>query len=143
MKKILVLIVCLLLVGCGNNEDITSLDMEKTKSVIEESLKNMNDIDKSVLTDTYELDLNNIDEYSIKQNMNGDFYAIIKTSNKKKVKDDMDNMFEKIKTFNEAYSPERLQLLENRLEKEIGDYLIYIIAEDQDSIYNNIINEME
>ena len=143
MKKILVLLLCLILVGCGGNEDLTTLDINKTKGIIENKLENMMDINKNLLTDTYELDLSLMDEYAIKQNMNGDLYAIIKTSHKNEVKDDMDEYFEKVKTFNQAYSPERLQLLENRLEKEIGDYLIYIIAEDANEIYNEIIDSME
>ena len=144
MKKILVvLLLFLTLVGCGNNEDLTTLDINKTKNIIENKLENMEEINENVLTSTYELDLSLMDEYIIKQNMNGDLYAIIKTSNKKEVKDDMEEYFEKVKTFNQAYSPERLELLENRLEKEIGDYLIYIIAKDGNEIYNKIIESIE
>ena len=58
------------------------------------------------------------------------------------IKKDMENYFEKVKTFNANYSPERLQILEDRVEKEIGDYLIYIVAENADEIYENIINNL-
>lgn len=35
----------------------------------------------------------------------------------------MEKYFDKIQKFNTNYSPERLQILDNRVEKEIGDLL--------------------
>ena len=55
----------------------------------------------------------------------------------------MEWQFEKIKGFSESYAPERMDILEYRLEKEIGDYLIYIVAEDADDIYDDVIDTME
>ena len=78
----------------------------------------------------------------IKQNQDGDLYAIIKTNEKTKVKNDMEKYFEKIQKFNTNYSPERLEILDNRVEKEIGDYLIYIVAENAEEIYNNIVKSL-
>ena len=78
----------------------------------------------------------------IKQNTEGDLYAIIKTNEKTQVKNDMVKYFEKIQKFNANYSPERLEILNNRVEKEIGDYLIYIVAKNADEIYNNIVKSL-
>lgn len=145
MKKIsilIIMIVALMLTGCGNSS-LNELDINKASSAIEETLKNMEVVESTTLEDVYDLDLSKIEEHIIKQNDDGDLYAIVKTNDKESVKDDMDAYFEKIKEFNEAYSPERLEILENRLEKEIGDYLIYIVAEDASSIYNDIIDTME
>lgn len=142
MKKILfTLVAIILLTGCGN--EITNLDLNKASNTIEESLKEMQAIEDSTLEDVYGLDLSKMEEYVIKQNNNGDLYAIIKTTDKVAVKEDMDEYFEKIKEFNTAYSPERLQILEDRLEKEVGDFLVYIIAEDADTIYKNVLDDME
>lgn len=142
MKKIiLMLVIGFMLVGCGSN--MSSIDIDKTEDVIEKTLKNMTVIEDGTLTDVYGLDLSKMEEYVIKQNTDGDLYAIIKTNEKNLVKNDMDNYFDKIKQFNTAYSPERLEILEDRLEKEIGDYLIYIVASDAQDIYNEILDSME
>ena len=142
MKKILfTLVAIILLTGCGN--EITNLDLNKASNTIEESLKEMQAIEASTLEDVYGLDLSKMEEYVIKQNNNGDLYAIIKTTDKVAVKEDMTEYFEKIKEFNTAYSPERLQILEDRLEKEVGDFLVYIIAKDADTIYKNVLDDME
>lgn len=142
MKKIiLMLMIGFMLVGCGSN--MSSIDIDKTEDVIEKTLKNMTVIEDGTLTDVYGLDLSKMEEYVIKQNTDGDLYAIIKTNDKNLVKNDMDNYFDKIKQFNTAYSPERLEILEDRLEKEIGDYLIYIVASDAQDIYNEILDIME
>ncbi len=141
MKKIaIVLIITLILGGCGSES--TEIDIERTSSIIEESLSDMENVDESSLTDVYGINLDIVSEYVIKLNADGDLYAILKTSDKVETKDDMDNYFERIKEFNTAYSPERLEILENRLEKEVGDYLIYIVAEDAEDIYQDVLDGM-
>lgn len=144
MKKFLtVLMVAMLMfvTGCGNN-DISELNVDETKKIIEQDLKDMKDVSEDSLEDVYGLNLDLMEVYVIKENTSGDLYAIIKTTDKNQTKKDMENYFEKVKTFNANYSPERLQILEDRVEKEIGDYLIYIVAENADEIYENIINNL-
>lgn len=144
MKKFLtVLMVAMLMfvTGCGNN-DISELNVDETKKIIEQDLKDMKDVSEDSLEDVYGLNLDLMEVHVIKENASGDLYAIIKTTDKNQTKKDMENYFEKVKTFNANYSPERLQILEDRVEKEIGDYLIYIVAENADEIYENIINNL-
>lgn len=143
MKKFVVLLglfILLFVTGCGNN--VSELNIDNTKKTIESHLKDMKDVEDDTLTDVYGLDLSLMDEHVIKLNGDGDLYAIIKTSKKSNVKNDMQDYFEKIKKFNENYSPERLEILDNRVEKEIGDYLIYIVAEKADDIYKEIVNSL-
>ena len=144
MKKFLtVLMVAMLMfvTGCGNN-DISELNVDETKKIIEQDLKDMKDVSEDSLEDVYGLNLELMEVHVIKENTSGDLYAKIKTTDKNQTKKDMENYFEKVKTFNANYSPERLQILEDRVEKEIGDYLIYIVAENADEIYENIINNL-
>ena len=144
MKKFLtVLMVAMLMfvTGCGNN-DISELNVDETKKIIEQDLKDMKDVSEDSLEDVYGLNLDLMEVHVFKENTSGDLYAIIKTTDKNQTKKDMENYFEKVKTFNANYSPERLEILEDRVEKEIGDYLIYIVAENADEIYENIINNL-
>ena len=144
MKKFLTVLMIAMLMfvtGCGNN-DISELNVDETKKIIEQDLKDMNDVSEDSLEDVYGLNLDLMEVHVIKENTSGDLYAIIKTTDKNQTKKDMENYFEKVKTFNANYSPERLQILEDRVEKEIGDYLIYIVAENADEIYENIINNL-
>lgn len=144
MKKFLTVLMVVMLMfvtGCGNN-DISELNVDETKKIIEQDLKDMKDVSEDSLEDVYGLNLDLMEVHVIKENTSGDLYAIIKTTDKNQTKKDMENYFEKVKTFNANYSPERLQILEDRVEKEIGDYLIYIVAENADEIYENIINNL-
>lgn len=144
MKKFLTVLMVAMLIfvtGCGNN-DISELNVDETKKIIEQDLKDMKDVSEDSLEDVYGLNLDLMEVHVIKENTSGDLYAIIKTTDKNQTKKDMENYFEKVKTFNANYSPERLQILEDRVEKEIGDYLIYIVAENADEIYENIINNL-
>ena len=143
MKKIIAVLsifILLFVTGCGNT--VSELNVDNTKSIIESDLKNMQEVDEDSLKDVYGLNLDLMEVHIIKQNTDGDLYAIIKNKEKSKVKNDMTKYFEKIQKFNSNYSPERLEILNNRVEKEIGDYLIYIVAENADEIYNNIVKSL-
>ena len=142
MKKIIVLFILLIITGCGSTE-INDLDINKTSQIIENSLVNMENIEGEELENIYDLKLDSLLEYVVKQNNDGDMYAIIKTNNKMDVKEQMDNYFDKVRDFNTAYSPERVELIDDRLEKEIGNYLIYIVAVDSEKIYKDIVNSLE
>lgn len=142
MKKIiLTTILALILVGCGSN--VSNVDINSTSKIIEQKLTNMQSIQDSTLTDVYNLDLSTMNEHIFKENTNGDLYAIINTNQKNEVKEMMNEYFSKIREFNVAYSPERLQILDDRLEREIGNTLIYIIAGNAEEIYNDILNEID
>lgn len=143
MKKICVLVIMLLIVtGCGSSS-LNNLDINKASIAVEKTLDDMVNIEGETLEDVYGVSTSTIEEFIVKQNGDGDMYAIIKAKDKTKVKEDMEGYFEKIKTYNEAYEPDRLETLENRLEKEIGDYLIYIVSEDAKDIYEDILDTME
>ena len=140
MKKIIITVLLALLLvnltGCGEKNNF---DMNKASNTTESTLKDMKEIDKETLEDVYALDTSKMKNFIFKENKDGDFYAIIETSNINEVKTNMKDYFSKVKQFNQTYSPERLELLENRVEKEIDSYLIYIIAEDADKIYDKIV----
>lgn len=143
MKKIVVVIsifILLFATGCGTT--VSELNVDNTESIIESNLKNMQEVDEESLKDVYGLNLDIMEVHVIKQNTEGDLYAIIKTNDKTQVKNDMVKYFEKIQKFNANYSPERLEILNNKVEKEIGDYLIYIVAKNADEIYSNIVKNL-
>ena len=139
MKKIYILIVLLLLItACG--KEVKKLDINKASVAIEESLDNMVNIDGETLEKVYGVSLSNIEEFIVKQNGDGDMYAIIKPKDKAKVQKDMEGYFSIIKKYNKEFEPDRLETLENRLEKEIGDYLIYIVSENSEDIYKDVLD---
>lgn len=141
MKKILVMLMMLfMMTGCG---EIKELDISKASNAVEKTLIGMETIESETLDDVYDIDLELLEEYVIKQNTEGEMYAIILTNNKAEVKENMENYFDKVRDFNTAYSPETVKLIDDRLEKEIGNYLIYIVSNDSEKVYQDIINTME
>lgn len=141
MKKIvlsiLVLLGALVLTGC--QEKKFEFDFDKAKTIIEKRISNLEEIKKESLEDVYNIDFDNIEKYVFKQNEDGDFYAIIKAKDTSKVKVNMKEYFDKVKSFNENYSPERIEILDNRVEKEIDSYLVYIVHKDAEDIYKDIL----
>ena len=141
MKKVILGVFVLLMAFAfsGCSKDDFKFDMKKASDIIEKRISNLEDIKKESLEDVYNIDFDNIEEYVFKQNEDGDFYAIIKAKDPAKVKVNMKDYFEKVKSFNENYSPERIELFDNRVEKEIDSYLIYIIHKDAEDIYKDIL----
>lgn len=142
MKKIILVIGALLfIVGCSSSAS-TNLDISKASEALDAKYTNMNEMDSVELEAVYELDLSLFDEYKIKSSSlaNGNFYALIKVSdsNKSAVKDKMDNMFKVLENQSNLYSPEAVNLLKNRLETSVGNYLIYIVSEDNNAYYDAI-----
>ncbi len=141
MKKIIIclcLIGVLLLTGCGNNSEAT-FDMNGASKSLDAEMKDMVSMEDRELEAIYGLDLSLMDEYVIKSNSNknGYLYAIIKVSddNKDEVKKQMDNFFEILKSQSSLYSPEAVEILENKVQTNVGNYLIYLSYKDTDKAY--------
>ena len=88
------------------------------------------------------LDLDAMEKYTFKSNEDGDLYVIIKTSDVSGVKSQMNDYFEKVEKFNTNYSPERLEILNNRVSTQVNDYLIYIVSSEATELYDQMISEM-
>ena len=139
MKKVLIAFVAILLLcGCSNN-NMNNLDINKASSALDNKYQNMQTVNKDELDVIYGLDLSKIDEYIIKSSSsaNGDFYAILKVKdeNKKQVQDSMNNMFKILENQSNLYSPEAVSKLKNKLSTSVGNYLIYIVSNDNNAYY--------
>lgn len=141
MKKLFILFigVLLLLTGCGNSNSDLSLDVDAASKSLDNEMKSMEVLEDKELETIYGLDLSLIDDYKIKSSSkrNGYLYALIKVSDKNKdeVKKQMDNMFDVLETQSNLYSPEAVKVLENRVQTNVGDWLVYISYKDTDKAY--------
>lgn len=143
MKRIIILITIitslLLITGCNQNQNATHLDIDKVSQSFDEKYKNMAVIDENQLQVIYGLDTSLMKKYIIKSSTlaDGNFYALIHVDdkNKKQVQEQMDKMLKTMEEQSNLYSKEAVNLIKNRLETSIGDYLIYIISEDNNSMY--------
>ena len=139
MKKFLLAIIALtLFCGCTNN-NMTNLDINGASKSLDNKYQNMQTMNKDELEVIYGLNLNEFEDYIIKSSSsaNGDFYAIIKVKdeNKKQVQDKMNDMFKVLENQSNLYSPEAVSKLKNRLSTSVGNYLIYIVSDDNNSFY--------
>ena len=142
-RKVIVLLIGLLLfVGCEQSGTASNLNIKEASKALDEKYEDVVSMDDTQLKSIYGLDLSLLEEYEIKTSnlTNGDFYAILKVNsqNKKKVQDQMNYMFQVMEKQSNLYSPEAVKLIKNRLETSVGNYLIYIISNDNNSMYNVI-----
>lgn len=139
LKKIIMVIgLAIILAGCNKSASI--LDMKGASTSLDEKYQNMALMSEKELEGIYNQDITLMEEYIIKssENQNGNFYALIKvkSENKEKVKNNMDEMFSILENQSSLYSPEAVNLIKNKLATSVGDYLIYIVSENNEEMYN-------
>jgi len=148
MKKcfaVWLVIFAILLGGCGT-EVTYNLDMEAASKKLDEKFTNMKDMDTKELDAVYGVDVSLAEEYIIKSSTlnNGYLYAIFKVDKGKesKLKKQMDNMFNVLIKNSNLYSPEAVKLLNDHLEVSIGNYLIYIVSDNNQDMYEIVKGNM-
>jgi hypothetical protein len=139
MKKIVISLIAILFLvtGCGSSN---TLDIKAASASLDKEMQDMVVLEDKELEAIYDLDLSLMDEYIIKSGStrNGNLYALIrvKDENKEAVKKQMDKLFEILETQSNLYSPEAVELLENRVQTNVGDCLVYISYKDTDKAYD-------
>ena len=104
---------------------------------------NMMEMPVESIEDVLGLKENQVEEFLMATPMmivRSDTYIIVKPSegNKKAVKEKIDEYMYALEKQWETYLPEQYELVKNRLEKELGDYLIYVVSIDNDLVYKTI-----
>lgn len=139
LKKIIIVIgLAIILAGC--NKSVSTLDMKGASTSLDKKYQNMALMSEKELEGIYNQDITLMEEYIIKssENQDGNFYALIKvkSENKEKVKNNMNEMFSILENQSSLYSPEAVNLIKNKLATSVGDYLIYIVSENNEEMYN-------
>lgn len=93
--------------------------------------------------DTIGIAEENLEEYLIKTPMmivSSRGYYIVKPKQGKEdeVKKEIDEYFKKQEQQWSTYLPDQYELVKNRKEGKIGSYLVYIVSEDNDKVWNEI-----
>ena len=159
MKKLksvlLIMVVALLLVGCGSEGEKEDTSKTFDKSVAKEKISALkfNDIE---FTFTDSESIGNVDAlkvYGVDKDLFEDYmvylsnnitdpsmYLIVKPKDDKKsvVKYQIKDMFEKYYNSYSNYYPKEAKMIEDRLEKEYNGYLIYVVSYDNNSVYQAI-----
>lgn len=140
MKKVIIILIgIILLTGCSSNVG-NNLDIKSASKSLDDEMKDMVVLQDKELEAIYGLDLSLMDEYVIKSssNRNGYLYALIKVNDKNKteVKNQMTDLFETLKSQNNLYSPEAVEIIDNKVETSVGNYLVYIAYKDTDKAYS-------
>ena len=155
MKKILLCIMILLCVGCGKEEN-RELDLSLARdniSKVEFSNKEFTFTDSQNFNNEDALEAYNIDKslfieyisYMSTTIVDPSMYLIIKVSdeNKSLVEYQVQDMFEKYYNSYNNYYPEEAKMIEDRLEKELNGYLVYIVSYDNEKVYQAIEDSLK
>lgn len=124
------------------NKDLIN-DIKKCKEIIFNFLM---EADDDLLEQQFNINKDDLEEYLIKVPVmitNSNSYMILKPKDGKAdaVKQAMNAYMTKLEEQWKTYLPDQYELVQNRLEEEYGDYLIYIISSDNTSVMNAIKNK--
>lgn len=127
----------LIYIASSNNEEVLNI-VKNTNEPLFGSLMEFTDEE---LESMLSIDPSDIEEYVVKVPMmsaDSKMYAIIKPveGSEDKVKEAMDKYFTSLEE-NTMY-PENVELIKNRKESTVGDYLVYIVSSDNDLVFNTI-----
>ena len=151
MKKIIWAIAsCILLVGCGQQK--VTLNLEEISNKVStltyqnKEMFNQNEIlTESKLKSKYNLDTSNIESFKISMPTlmeSSNMYMIVlpKEGKTQEVKTAMNQLLEKVEASWTVgnYAPKEADKVKNRLETSYGNYLIYIISDDNDLVLKTI-----
>jgi len=119
--------------------------LEITRNAKASVLPMMMEVTSDMLKDVVNLEPSTVSEFAIKQPAmitSSTTYMVVKPVEGKKaeVKNVLDSYMVALETQWETYLPDQYELVKNRMYKEYGDYLIYIVSTDNDLIYNTIIS---
>lgn len=152
MKKVILCLMLLLVVGCGTKSLVFNDVYNNVKDLQYNNELVFNDhetMTKEQLESIYQLDTSSMEEFLFvlpKGITNPNMYVIVKPVSGKTniVKEDMKNFLTKYDNswgVGEGaipYFPEAVELINNRLERTYGNYLIYIVSSDNELIYKTI-----
>lgn len=148
--KVFVLIIALglMLAACSNNTDDSVGTLEpslSTEEMVDEMLKvgeqpELMALDAEEVDDFYGLDVDNLEEYSVRipmMNVKTNEIAIIKVKDEKDV-EEIENAVEQraedVQKQFENYLPDQYENAKNYKLKTKGKYVLFIISEDADTL---------
>lgn len=157
MKKILLIIIGLFLItGCGEKKEENNLDVKLNMNEIKENLSSikigdgnpyneMDSVNDLELIDGYGIDVTLLEDYVIYISSSVEdpsMYMVLKVSeeNKSVVKYQVDDMFSQYLSAYKGYYPEAATIIEDKMEKEYNGYLIYIVSNDNQKVYDEILD---
>lgn len=150
MKKIILILMMFLLVGCSSENTSKKMDFNGLKgelSILEiegntyyDNANNINDLE---VIDSYGMDVSLFEEYLIYISTEVEdpsmYMVILPKKDETAVIDyQIDDFFSVYHAAYNGYYPEVAHMIENRKEEQIGDYLVYIISKDNDKVYDVI-----
>ena len=154
MKKILIILLSglVLVTGCGKKEESITLNLDKVKENVLAVKKDGFEIFGMmgsgldfVKEEPYNVNTDNFEEALFEtslMNVHASMYIVIKPKEGKKeeVKKDMKNFMEKYSENWSTYLPDQYEMVKNRLETNVGDYLVYVVSEDNNAVLEAIKN---
>ena len=129
----------LIYIVSDHNEDV----LNRIKGSKQYVFGDLTDVKEEMLTQNFDLSKDLLEEYQIKlpiMNVHANSYYILKPKkgNMDTVKTKMNAYFKKLEEQWSTYLPAQYELVQNRMEKEYGGYLIYIISNDNNAVFEKI-----
>ena len=101
------------------------------------------EVKDEMLSTQFGIEKEMVEEYLIKMPMmitSSNTYIIVKPAEgkEKEVKEKLDTYMVNLEEQWKTYLPDQYELVKNRLFKDYGDYLIYIVSSDNEAVFNEI-----
>lgn len=144
MRKILSLILCFLMIGCGKAFNIENAvkNVDKLKDDSTLGYSSLEEESKEKMKNLYSIDASKTDYIMFKKTKDSsevDQYLIVKIKNKE-IEQEIESYFESVEIQCEMYDPKNASKVKNRLEEKVNGYNVYIISNDNEKVLEAIKN---
>lgn len=143
-KALLILLSCLFLTGCGKENtklDFVTIQNELNTLTINEELvfDSLQEVSKDDLWNIHGIDTELAEEIHFMNStdgMNASMYiiALPKQGKEKELKEQINTFFEGFQLQADMYNPDNAALIKNRMEEKVGNYLIYIVSNNNSKV---------
>jgi len=126
----------------SNDNDKVINEVKNTKTQV---FGMMMEVSKDQIKDTLNIESTDVEEFLMKMPMmmvQSNTYIIVKPASGKEetVKNAIEDYMKKLEEQWSTYLPEQYELVKNRKVEKIGNYLVYIVSNNNDLVFNTINN---
>ena len=132
----------LLIYVASSNNELVFKTVKETKTPV---FGMMMEVTKDQVKDVFNIEESDVEEFLMKMPMmmtQSNTYIIVKPAEGKEefVENAINDYMSRLESQWETYLPDQYELVKNRKVEKIGDYLVYIVSNNNDLVFNTISN---
>ncbi|MBQ4633846.1 MAG: DUF4358 domain-containing protein [Bacilli bacterium] len=139
-NKILFLLISIFLCfGCSN----LKIKINEFENMLDSKFEHMLKISENELTEIYDIDLTKFKDYTFKMSYNDPtniYVLVLPSTSNNEAKKEVNKFFDHLEKNSNEVTKKRIK---TRYSKKLGDYLVFLVSDENEKIYQEIKETLE